>query len=189
MWSCAPLVVVSTGGICAGFRTCRTCHRSALVLWWCAPCLLSALLHCTCRVACKYGSISRFKGVFKGVLWCGCVFVWVWGFAWIVWLLCACGVRRLYDLRRVCLYFIAFAYVLSLTPMFYLFCIRFSSSSPFFCPLSCPFAPAFFACPLVLSLCRLLFFFPLRMYAQKERAQSVVLCVLSRCFVQSFKFL
>ena len=60
--SCAPLVVVSTGGICAGFRTCQICRRSALVLLWCAPCLLPALLHCACRVACKYGSISRFKG-------------------------------------------------------------------------------------------------------------------------------
>ena len=38
----------------------------ARVLWWCAPCLLSALLLCACRVACKYGSISRFKGVFRG---------------------------------------------------------------------------------------------------------------------------
>ena len=46
--SCAPLVVVSTSGICAGFRTCRTCHRLALVLWWCAPCLLSACLLCAC---------------------------------------------------------------------------------------------------------------------------------------------
>ena len=45
-----------------------------------------------------------------------------------------------------------FASILSLSPMFYLFCIRFSSSSPFFCPLSCPFAPAFIACPLVLCL-------------------------------------
>ena len=44
--SCAPLVVcfiVPTGGICAGFRTCR---RLALVLLWCVPCLLSAFLLC-----------------------------------------------------------------------------------------------------------------------------------------------
>lgn len=27
---------------------------------------LSALSLCACRVACKYGSISRFKGVFRG---------------------------------------------------------------------------------------------------------------------------
>lgn len=102
------------------------------------------------------------------------MFVWVWCFAWLVWLLCACGVRRLYDLRRVRLYFV-------------LFC-------PLSCPLSCPFALVFAflftsllllslfvllssACPL--SLCGLLFLFPLRMYAQKERTQSVVPCVLS----------
>ena len=59
---CAPLVVVSTGGICAGFRTCQICRRLALVLWWCAPRLLPACLLCACRVACEYGSISRFKG-------------------------------------------------------------------------------------------------------------------------------
>ena len=42
------------------------CSVLARVLWWCAPCLLSALLHCACRVACEYGSISRFKGVLRG---------------------------------------------------------------------------------------------------------------------------
>ena len=31
----------------------------------CSP-LLSAFLLCACLVACKYGSISRFKGVFSG---------------------------------------------------------------------------------------------------------------------------
>lgn len=71
------------------------------------------------------------------------MFVWVWGFAWIVWLLCACGVRRLYDLMRVCLYFV-------------LFC-------PLSCPLFCPFAlvfaflfvlfaPAFISFPAFLGL-------------------------------------
>lgn len=102
--SCAPLVVVSTGGICAGFRTCQTRYRLALVFWWCAPRLLPACLHCACRVACKYGSISRFKEVFRGFYGTD-VFVWVEVFALIVGLLCACGVRRLYDLRRVCLSF------------------------------------------------------------------------------------
>ena len=63
-----------------------------------------------------------------------------------------------------------FASILSLLPMFYLFCIRFSSS-PFFCPLSCPFALVFaflFTSLLLLSLFVLLsslfvgccFFFP-----------------------------
>ena len=44
----------------------------ALVLWWRAPCLLSALLLCLWCVACKYASISRFKGVFSAV-WGVCV--------------------------------------------------------------------------------------------------------------------
>ena len=42
------------------------CSVLARVLWWCAPRLLSVLLHCACRVACEYGSISRFKGVLRG---------------------------------------------------------------------------------------------------------------------------
>ena len=39
----------------------------ALVLWCRALAFLSALSLCACRVACKYGSISRFKGVFSAV--------------------------------------------------------------------------------------------------------------------------
>ena len=41
------------------------------------------------------------------------MFVWVEVFALIVWLLCACGVRRLYGLWRVCLYFVLFCPLLS----------------------------------------------------------------------------
>ena len=62
-WWC-PL---GAGG--AGLRGFRTCHRLPVVLWWCVPCLLVALLLFPCRVACKYGSISRFKGVFSA--FCG----------------------------------------------------------------------------------------------------------------------
>ena len=67
---------------------------------------------------------------------------------------------------------------------------------PLFCPLLSSFLSSFLSfctcfhclsyCPLLvlslclLSLCGLLLFpFPLRMYAQKERTQSVVPCVLS----------
>ena len=75
------------------------------------------------------------------------MFVWVWGFSWLVWLLCACGVRRLYDLMRVCLYFV-------------LFCpLSCPLSCPLFCPLSCPFALVFaflFTSLLLLSLLVLL---------------------------------
>ena len=89
------------------------------------------------------------------------MFVWVEVFALIVGLLCACGVRRLYDLMRVCLYFVLFCPLLS--------------SILTFCSCVCLsfylFAPAFFVCPLVLSLCGLLLLFPFRTMRKKERAQ------------------
>ena len=64
-------VVCSFGGgvsWCPLVQECRLfeCSVLARVLWWCAPCLLSACLLCACRVACEYGSNSRFKGVFRG---------------------------------------------------------------------------------------------------------------------------
>ena len=54
---------VSTG---AGGRGCRTYGVPALVLWSCVPLVLSALSLCLWGVACKYGSISHSKGVFRG---------------------------------------------------------------------------------------------------------------------------
>ena len=59
--SSCPLVQRS-----AGVRGFRTCHRSALVLLWCVPCLLSSPLLCLWCIALEYGSISRFKGVLRG---------------------------------------------------------------------------------------------------------------------------
>ena len=48
----------------------------ALVLWSSVPLLLFALLLCAWCIACKYGSISRFKGVF-GAVWGCCVGLFV----------------------------------------------------------------------------------------------------------------
>ena len=48
--------------------------------------LLSALSLCLWCVACKYGSISRFKGVFSAVWGVSCGFVLLACFAWLVWL-------------------------------------------------------------------------------------------------------
>ena len=130
------------------------------------------------------------------------MFVWVEVFALIVWLLCACGVRRLKGLWRVCLYFVLFC------PL----------SCPLFCPLSCPFAlvfaflfvlfapafisfPAFLACPLVLCLSTCLpclflchcgvcvFLFPFGLYAKRKGApcwcvlSCPVVCLLYSCVV------
>ena len=61
LWWWCPLVQR-----CAGVRCFRTCRRLALVLWWCAPRLLSAFLLCLWCIALEYGSISRFKGVLRG---------------------------------------------------------------------------------------------------------------------------
>ena len=181
------------GGVswCPLVWVCRLfeCSVLARVLWWCAPCLLSACLLCACRVACKYGSISRFEGVFSG-FWGVGVYLYRFG---VLRGLCGFCARVELGGYMTCG---VFASILSLLPMFYLLRPCFISFASVFLLLRLSFvlflvlfAPAFFACPLVLSLCRLLFLFPLRMYAQKERAQSVVLCVLSQCFVQSFKFL
>ena len=52
---------MSTGGRWSGSRACS-------LLSWCAPCLLSSLLLCLRCVMLKYGSIWRFKGVFRGFL-------------------------------------------------------------------------------------------------------------------------
>ena len=100
-------------------------------------------------------------------------FVWVWGFALIVWLLCACMVRRLYGLWRVRLYFFLFS---SSSPIFWgiaFVVLGLSSWLLGFCSWSCH-----------LSLCGLLFLFPLRMYAQKERAQFLAssLVLLWACY-------
>ena len=98
-----------------------------------------------------------------------------------MWLLCACGVRRLYDLMRVCLYFIAFAFVFLLRLSFVLFLVLLLLCLPFFLSSLLLLLSLFLlssACPLgylasdlglVLSLCGLLLFpFPLRMYGQKK---------------------
>ena len=172
--SCVPFAVVSTGGICAGFRTCRTCHRSALVLWWCAPCLLSACLLCACRVACEYGSISRFEGVFSG-FWGSCVGLCGFGALRGLCGFCArevfggymtCGVFRLY-----------FASILSSFVLFLvllLLCLHPFISLSFFVLLHC------FCDSLGVGVVS----FSLSVYTQKERARRVgasslvLLCVV-----------
>ena len=102
-------------------------------------------------------------------------------FAWLVWLLCACGVRRIYDLWRVCL-----SFYLSLPP--------FSSSLTCFCPFACPFLSLLqlsSGCPLSLPCLSLwvVVSFSLTDYTQKERAQRFVPCVLSCPIVGCFIWL
>ena len=192
--SCAPLVVVSTGGICAGFRTCRTCHRLARVLWWCAPRLLSAFLLCLWCIALEYGSISRFKGVFSG-FWGVGVYLYRFGVLRGLCGFCArvelggleaCGVFRLY--------FISFASLLS-SFLSFCFCVCLS-----FCPLcSCFYLfsclPCLSSCPLLVllsalfilvSLWGLCFPFPFRTIRKKKGRAVLVRPLLSCCVLIIF---
>ena len=177
LWLCLPDVWrVHLCGCAGPFRTFRTCRMLAVVLLCRVPCLLSALLLYVCRVACKYGSISRFKGVFRG-FWGCCVGLigfdalrGLWGFCTRVELggLKACGVFAfLFILLRLCLL----------------------SFCPFVCPLSCPLSCPFllwlsFACPLAFLVCSCVlvgfcvcccFFFPCGLYAKRAH----LFCALS----------
>ena len=129
-------------------------------------CLLSALLLCVWCIVLEICLYSHFKGVLEGFWGCYVGLCWVgalrglWGF---------CTRVELGGLKA---------------------CGVFAPLLPLFCPLSCPFAPAFLACPLVLLsslpalfvLVSLWFLFPLRMNKQKERAQRFCpLCPLFVC--------
>ena len=117
------------------------------------------------------------------------MFIWVWCFALIVWLLCACGVRRLYDLWRVCLYFVLFcpllsSFLSSILSSILSFCSCVCLS---FCPL-CSCFLCLSSCPLLvlsLSLWVVVSFSPSD-YAQK-RKDAPCWCVLARpvvcCFI------
>ena len=85
-----------------------------------------------------------------------------WCFAWLVWLLCACGVRRIKDLLRVCLYFISFASVFQL--------LRPSSGALSLLSSACPLVLFVFVC-----LWSLLFLFPLRTASDIKRKGTKVL--------------
>ena len=96
-----------------------------------------------------------------------CGFVLLACFSWLVWLLCACGVRRLYDLRRVCLYFS-------------LLCLSF-----------CPFVLLFVYLSALVVLCSLCVLvalygcvvvsFSLSVYTQKKGRAVLVRPLLSCC--------
>ena len=81
-----------------------------------------------------------------------------WWFAWLVGLLCACGVRRIKGLQRVCLSFSFFA------SAFHLLC-------PFLCPLCSGYLLLVLLHCLCGSLGVVVVSFSLSVYAQKERAQ------------------
>ena len=167
---CLPFIV-SAGAGGRGFRCFRTCRRLALVIWSCAPCLLSALLLCSWCIACRYALISRFKGVFSVV----------WGLR--VGLCCLGALRGLCGFcARVELgglkTFCVFASLLSSLLSSFLSSFLFSCS--YVCILLCSlsfFALVVFICSLALSL---LFPFPFR-YIRKKKGRAVLVRPLLVC--------
>ena len=138
----------------------------ALVLWSCVPlfCPLSRfVLGALSLNVALFRAFSAFLEGFMGFVWV-CL---VWGFLWLVGLLCACGVRRIKGLRRICLYFSLFFFFYPVLISLLLVCfslpLLFSA-----CPLSCLICSCVLVAFVVVS-------FSLSDYAQKERAQSVCL--------------
>lgn len=116
-------------------------------------------------------NMALFRVLRAFLAWFGVV-VWVclaWRFAWLVWSLCACGVRRIKDLLRVCLYFS------SSLPSFMLFALPFVLSVPVvLLPCLCSLCGLFlgFFC---LGCC---FLFPFGLCAKRKGAKCFP-CVLS----------
>ena len=157
-----------------------------LPLFGCVPSLCPSFvpfLLCLWYIAFEYGFISRFKGVF-GAFWGADVCLYR-----LRSLLGLCGfcAREVFGGLKACG---EFASILSLSPMFYLFCIRFSSSSPIFEGFafvilglsSC--LPCLFLCHC--GVC--VFFFPYGICAKRKGAIPCVLscpvvCLLYSCVV------
>lgn len=139
--------------------------------------LLSALSLCLWSITLEYGSISRFKAVFRGFygvcggLCCLRALRGLWGF---------CARVELGGYKVCCVFASSFYPICSYLSLYL------PSSLPLciaFWPLSSLLWLSFF----VILHCLCCFLFPFGLYAQKERAQSVVPCVLAcpvvGCFI------
>ena len=176
---CAPFVVavvVSTG---AGFRGCprfRGVFPPFVVCSVLLSCLLSLCCLCFPAIALKYALFRVFGAFWRG-LGASCGFVLLACFAWLVWLLCACGVRRIEGLWRVCPCF------LLLCPYFPLFCPAFILLLCFLSfYLLCSGCLCLFSC-IVFSflLCLCCFLFPYGRIDKKKGRAVLVRPLLSCC--------
>ena len=147
----------------------------AVVLWSCVPsfCPLSRFA-CGASLANMplFRILRAFLARFGG-------FVWVclsWRFLWLVRSLCACEVRWLYDLWRVCLRFsYVLPLVLSYLPLCFLFfafllvslhCLLSCFALVVFCLSSCLVFALFVGCCLL---------FPYGLYAKRKGAKVLLL--------------
>ena len=104
-----------------------------------------------------------------------------WCFLWLVWLLCACGVRRIKGLRRICLRFSLFFFFCPVLISLLLVCFSLPLLFSLVLLSSC------LPCLFVLSLwVLLLFLFPLRYMCKKKGRKGFAPCVLSSFVVGLF---
>ena len=147
--------------------------RLALVLWSCVPsfCPLSRFVFGVSRANMVLFRVLRaFLARFGVVVWV-CV-ACVLCVACVA--LCACGVRRIYGLLRVCLHFIRFSlFVL----VFVLLSLSLCACFALLVLLSC------LVCSCGLCCC---FFFPFGLYAKRKGAKGcpcVLACLVVGCFI------
>ena len=157
--------IVSTGG-----RWCRVQGLPVSCGVCSVPFSLPLSLCCFCfpAIPAKYALfrvLRAFLARFGGLVWV-CL---SWCFLWLVWVLCACGVRRIRGLWRVCLCFS------SSLPLFYPFFIFFAYLLRL-C-LCCPLL-VFFACLVCFCVLVGVVSFSLTDYTQKRKG-APCWCVLS----------
>ena len=181
MWSACLPFGVSTGCRCAGS------------LWlalrsWCVPLLLPSFSLCAWCVACEYGSISHFKGGFRGFLLLDvCLYYFdalrgLWGFCvreWLGGFMSCCVFVFIFRFFSVSSCFLSFC------PFVFFSCplVLLSSCSPAWLPA----LPAFLFFVLFSWLCGLAFgfgFLSLSDGHAKRKGARVLPCVLA-CLVVS----
>ena len=156
---------------------CRRC-APAPSLWVCSvpsPCLLSACLLCLTALPFKYALISRFKGVFRG-FWGADVYLYRFRVLRGLWGFCAREVFGGLEAWCVlCLYFISFASVLSLSHPFFFFAYLLELC------LCCPWLVLLSALFVLVPLWGLCFLFPFRTIRKKKGRSVLVRPRLSCC--------
>ena len=148
---------------------CRWC-APAPSLWVCSVPFslpLPSFLLCLWCIAFEYGFISRFKGVFRG-FWGADVYLYRFRVLRGLWGFCAREVfGGLEACCVLCLYFISFASVLSLSHPFFFFAYLLELC------LCCPWLVLFSALFVLVPLWGLCFLFPFRTIRKKKGRNSL----------------
>lgn len=173
--------VCLTFGVSIGCRWCRLSGLSTPFVPCSVPSSLPfvAFLLCLWCVACKYAFICDFKGVFRGFWGADVCLYGLRSLRALRGFLCACGVRRIRGLWRVCLYVVlSFAFRFLLLSSCHALLLGFLP-----CLLSCSLSCFLGFVGWLLVLVGLLFLFPLRTIRKKKGRSVLVRPLLSCCRV------